>query len=158
MFHWDTSPVSHCCVWQAAANTFKHSQKAYQWRQSFFFFSSPPTDEFRLLLTAANSSFVCRLTTCKVHSGYSANSRIIPHFNKMTASLSNTPARGTKESNGPWMASLGDFEGEIRCFSRLFVLRLGLAGLGKALTYRRDGLWSKPIAQEKQCCHFTNLA
>lgn len=68
---------------------------------SNLFFLPPPIDEFRLLLTAANSSFVCRLTTCKVHSGYSANSQIIPHFNKMTAPLSNKPARGTKESNGP---------------------------------------------------------
>lgn len=64
-----------------------------------------PIDEFRLLLTAANSSFVFRLTICKVHSGYSANSQIIPHFNKMTPWRSKKPAGGTKESSGAWVPS-----------------------------------------------------
>lgn len=121
------------------------------------FFPLNPIDEFRLLLTAANSSFVCRLTTCKVHSGYSANSQIIPHFNKMTASLSKKTSTRNKRVKWGLNALADGLEGEICSFSCLFVFRLRLVGLEEASTYHRDGLWSEPITQVKQRCHFLQI-
>lgn len=110
MFHWDTSSLSVIVAFGRQLPTRSNT------------IGKPisdvvsPIDEFRLLLTAANSSFVFRLTICKVHSGYSANSQIIPHFNKMTPWWSKKPAGGTKESNGAWMPFA---EGEI-CTSLCF--------------------------------------
>lgn len=99
MFYWDTSSLSVIVAFGRQLPT--RSNKIGKPISDVV----SPIDEFRLLLTEANSSFVFRLTICKVHSGYNANSQIIPHFNKMTLWWSKKPAWGTKESNGAWMPS-----------------------------------------------------
>lgn len=105
MFHWDTSSLSVIVAFGRQLPTLSNTIRKPISDAVFYQPLHPPPhptpiDEFRLLLTVANSSFVCRLTICKVHSGYKANSQIIPHFNKMMPSWSKKPVGATKESNG----------------------------------------------------------